>query len=1354
MAAEQLLQPPVRRKLPAVVDNDLGMAFEDESDYSLVSPNQMFANTSNLIPMVQAMKGARTLISAKYFTQALPQREQEAPYVDALDESEGVGMGRVFGRKLGFRPSLYDGEVTSIGRGKITFKDSRGKRQEQEIHSYFPHARKTFTHDTPLVKIGDQVKAGQPIARSNFVTDDGDLALGRNLRVAFMAAPEGSSFEDAIAVSQSAAHKMTSTHLYSHDIDLDHGVIANKKKFVSQYPNRFTKQQLAKLDENGMAKPGITLEPGDPVALSMKPMILSSKDAALGSLSKVMRNTFLDNSVVWEKPSPGVVADSYLGNKALKVNIATNMPLQEGDKISARQGAKGVIGKIIPDERMPHDADGNPVDIFINPAALIGRVNPAMVYEALLGKVAAKTGKRYALPNFSEGSVQALVANELAKNKISDVETLIDPNTGRSIDGILTGNQYFMKLEHTSECFDDQTEVLTDSGWKLWKDVTMADRLATSDTRGQSLFFEQPLHLVQYHYMGELCAFSGKYVDYVVTPNHNLWCRVYHGSGRTFLLRQAGEMQGREFTVKQFCFDVESHGAGPFRLGDRSLDWDDMCELMGWWVTEGCVNTNGDAAVIYQSSTANPERLQAIKDLVDRLGFSWSPYKSDGVEGGVLIKDKDLATYLSHYGSTCEHKRVPREVITGPLSGVIRCIESMLEGDGSYQKTQTGPSVHLVSTSKGLVDDFQEMAIRAGWGSVVREDSREWKKYRENPHYLTAWSASFTKTRANSLVDGKRNPEGFSMIPYDGMVYCAEMRTGLLYVRRNGKPMLSGNSKLSGRDEGGVDINEQPTKGGKEGAKRLGGLMDAALLAHGATEVLRDKQVYRGSGNPEMFRAIRAGRPLPTPEVPFIYNKYLNTLRAAGIRVDEQPDRVAITAMTDMDVDELGPMEINSGQTIDEKTGEPIKGGLFDFSLFGGPEQKGWGKVTLDEPMPNPIMEESVRSILGLTERQLRDVITGRHSVAGGTGPSGLMKALDGVDLDRLEEETINSVRYGRKSHRNNAIKKLNAIRGLKTAGLEASDMMVTKIPVLPPAYRPAMKMGDVTIVSDSNYLYKDLLSARDVFRGNKQILPDTELGDERLAVYDSIRAVQGLGEPIHQETRDKGVKGFMQVITGAGRGPKMGMFQSKVLGHSVNTVGRSVIIPDSRLDMDHVGLPEKMAWAMYDPFVMGRMVRDGMGQSAAARELEKHSEMAKSYLLKEMQDRPVLYSRDPALHKFSIMGAYPVLVPGDSIRISPLVVGPFNADFDGDAMNVHLPISPGAVREVRDKLMPSQNLFSIKDRSIHYKPSQEFILGLYNATQPAKNKESRRFDSQDAAIQAYQDNEIDIDTPIVISSS
>lgn len=1001
--------PPKRMFLSAVKNGKIDQFPDDDVDYELVSPNHQFTETSVMVPLTSTIKGARTFIASKYATQALPLVNPDSPLVDVLDDDTDDGYTKTLGRRLGLKNSDFDGVVKNVSEKHIDLTDIDGKTQRIELKRYFPNNRKTYTSETPMVTAGDRITKGQPIARNNYVDNGGRLAIGKNLSVAFMPAPGGATFEDAIVVSESAAKKMTSPHLYGFDVEHKHGVESGKDKFISLFPNKYTNEQLAKLDANGMVKPGVKIDPGDPVLLSYSPRSLSSKDAALGNLSKVLKNSYRDLSQTWDKSSPGVVAHAVSHRSGLGVRIATNMPLQEGDKISARSGAKGVVSKIVPDDQMVRSKDSGPVDVIINPAALIGRVNPGMVFEALLGKVAAKHGKTYNLPSFSQESYRDYVENELKAHGESDGEDLEDPETGKSIPQVLTGRQFFMKLEHTSE------------------------------------------------------------------------------------------------------------------------------------------------------------------------------------------------------------------------------------------------------------------------------------------------------------------------------------------------------SKLSGRGEGGSDINEQPTKGGKEGAKRLGGLQNYALLSHRADHVLEDAHVYRGSSSPEMWRRWRLGESLPPPKAPFIYDKFLNSLKAAGVnpRPDEK-GRLKLLAMTDRDVDELARYEVQVPETISHKDGSPIKGGLMDFSLHGGPDGKGWSYIKLEEPMPSPVMEEPIRRLLGITEKQMRGIIAGTETINGRRGPQALYDALKGVKLDELINSDRETIRLGKKTKRDEAVRRVNFATGLKKSGIEPHEMMITKVPVIPPAYRPVVVMGDMHLTSDANYLYKDLMSSRDVFRSNKAELSDEDLGDERLAIYDSIRAIQGMGDPINVETANKGVKGFIRQVAGVG-GPKTGMFVSKVIGHPVNTVGRSVIVPNADLDMDQVGIPEKMAWEMFEPHVMRSMVREGMPATEAAKRVEKHDDFAKRHLLKEMERRKVMYSRDPALHRFSIMGANAVLVPGNNIHLSPLVVKPFGADFDGDQMNVHVPITDKAIKDVEERMMPSKNLFNLRGNKVQYLPSQEFILGLFGATQPKKGAQPVVFKTTAEAIAAYKSGAISIDQPVSI---
>jgi intein/homing endonuclease len=946
-------------------------------------------------------------------TQAIPPVNPEAPLVEPLNDETNEGFSTTFGKKLGQRFSPVAGTVKRVHEDFIDIVGDDGSNNRMELRRFFPRNKKTYLSEIPMVNVGDRVNAGAAVARNNYTDKEGRFAPGKNLAVAFMPAPGGATFEDAIAVSQTAANRMTSSHMYGFDVEHKNGVESGKQRYISLFPNKYTNDQLAKIGPNGMLLPGATVDEGDPVMLSMSPRSLSSKDAALGNLSKVLRNSYQDLSQVWDHSTQGRAAHALEHRNGLTLKLTTNMPLQEGDKISALQGAKGVVSKIIPDEQMVHDKDGNPMDILINPAALIGRVNPGMIYEALLGKIAHKHNKRYALPSFSEDSFRDYTEHELNAHGETDREDLMDPMTGRVAPQVLTGRQMFLKLEHTSD------------------------------------------------------------------------------------------------------------------------------------------------------------------------------------------------------------------------------------------------------------------------------------------------------------------------------------------------------GKLSGRGDGGIDQNDQPSKGGDEGGKRVGGLQMMALLSHGVPEVIKDAHLYRGSSNPDMWRKVRTGEPLPLPKSPFIYDKFINSLRGAGVNVkDDGRGRLRLMAMTDKDVDDLAPHELQNAETISYKDGSPIKGGLMDFALHGGPEGKGWSHVKLDEPLPNPMMEDPLRRLLGLTEKQMRGIIGGTETYNGGRGPQAIHDALAATNLDDLAAIDRNTIRTGKKTKRDDAVRRLNFITGLQNANLKPTDLMINKVPVLPPTYRPISKVGKLMLTADANYLYRDLMGARDSLRQNKTELPDEDLADERLSLYDSIKAVQGLGDPINPETAAKGVKGFVRQIAGVG-GPKHGLFMSKVIGHPVNAVGRGVIVPDSDLNMDEVGIPKEMAWRMFEAQTMRSMVKAGMPATDADKRMEKRDSVALQHLIKTVDGSHVMYGRDPALHRFSIMGGKPRIVAGNNIRLSPLVVKPFGADFDGDQMNIHVPISDEAQREVRDTMLPSQNLFGLRHRQVHYLPSQEFIYGLASATggsDKAQREKPIQFKTREEAIKAYQQKLIPIDQPIEIT--
>ena len=1345
-----------RKYVKAMVGGRLQYAKAKDVAYEAPSHQGMFTLGSNMVPLVSAIKGGRLLMGAKMASQALPLSNPEAPLVRSAD-SDGKSFYNKIGGRMGATHAKMGGEVMRVTRDSIIVKQQDNELKEYELYDNFPLNRKTFLSSVSKVKKGDVVKPGQMLARSNFTDDEGATALGKNLRVAYVPY-KGLNFEDAIVISETASKKMASEHMYTEKMDLDNMTGAGTGKFMSIFPNKYTKAQLDNMSDDGVIKPGSKIMPEDPLILAVERK--TSKGA--GMLYRGAKSSFGDSSVRWTHHTPGVVTDVWSDKHGVKVAVKTFSPSEKGDKMSGRYGDKGVIAKVIPDDQMPMDADGNAMEVLLNPLGVISRVNPAQMIETVLGKIAAARGKPYNLDGFSDQDLVEFAIKEMETHGVKDTEDLIDPEDGRTLPKILTGRRYMMKLHHTAECFDDQTDVLTERGWVRWKDVTPHDRLATTDTRGNKLFFEKPLHLFNYDYDGTLYAFSSKYLDYAVTPNHNLWCKSYGGQ-RTFGLRQAAEMHGRRFKVKQFGFDVQCPG-GPanITIGDRVHAWDDFCELVGWWVTEGCIESSGSAAMIYQSSTANPGKVTRIEALLSGLSLKWTHYKVAGVVMGFRIADKSLVAYLSPLGLHSEYKRVPRAIISGPLSGCRRAIDAMLLGDGSHYATYD----RFTSTSKQLIDDFQEMAIRTGAASIIHTDNRKQAKYVNNPHYHTAYSASYTTSRDNSMVDGDRNPDSFELRPYVGKVYCAEMRSGLLYVRRDGKPMLSGNSKESGRGLGAYSSDGTPAKGqgqDSDNPKRVGSGEMQALLSHGAIENIKDIKIIRGQRNDDYWRAMSLGYPPPSPNMPNAYKKFLAMMRGAGINTKKKGNYMHLTALTDNDINKMSSGAINKPETVKwlsqhgrgafgEKSLDPIEGGLFDRGLTGGHGGNRWSHIKLSEPMPQPAMEDPIRRLLGMTKKQYMDVIGGTTAIPGsGTGGQGIFNALSRIKLEPEIQRLTDEVKTGSSAvKRDAAVKKLGYLQAMKANGTNPSDLVVTKVPVLPPIFRPITANSKFNMVAGINLLYMDLMNAdKNLGEMTTGAGQDSELTNAaRLNVYNSVKAITGLGDPIKPERVQQKVRGVLGDVFGSS--PKMGLYQRRLLGSSVDLSGRATVTPNPSLDMDQIGIPEDQAWKLYAPFITRRLIQ-GMGdepdaRAAAIKMVVDRTPKALEALEKEMENRPVLSSRAPALHRYSVMAFKPVIATGRTLQLSPATVTGFNADFDGDAMNFHVVVSDKAVEEAKKKLLPSQNLRSPADFGTLWQPRQEFLQGLYSAsTQRSGRRVLPKYGNAREVIAAFNRGENDV---------
>ena len=982
---------------------------KSEIDLELPSMEEAFNPLSNIIPMKSQVKGQRLVMASRMTTQALPVLEAESPLVQSgVPGTDGKqSYEEVYARAMGALRAPSAGKVLDVTPDEIKVQYADGRVESHDLYNNFPFNRKTFIHQTPVVKPGDVVQPDQLLAHSNYTDKNGATGLGKNARTAYVAW-QGKNFEDATVISESFAKKMSSEHMYQHELEISDKTKLGKKNFIQLFPGKFDKETLKRLDDNGVVKPGTVVNYGDPLILGT-----SQKESAYNKVHKQGQAGYNDATITWDHHDAGVITDVVMGKKGPTVVVKAASPMQIGDKMSGRYGDKGVIADIIPDHEMPHDADGKPFEVLLNPLGIITRTNPSQIAELYLGKIAAKRGAPIKVQDFdTTKDMNAWVLNELKREGLSDLDDIIDPSKDQKIKSVATGNRFFMKLHHMAEA------------------------------KGQS------------------------------------------------------------------------------------------------------------------------------------------------------------------------------------------------------------------------------------------------------------------------------------------------------------------------RSGGGYTMEDTPAKGGAEGAKRIAMLETNALLSHGATSTLQDVSTVRGQKNDQYWMQFMSGYNPEVPKVPFVYEKFVNQLKAAGVNVVKQGSQTNIMALTDKDINELaGDRELTSAEGVDwNKQLQEIPNGLFDKAKTGGHGGNRWSFIRLHEPMPNPVMEEPIRRMLGLTQKQFQGVLSGDHVLPKyGTGPGAMHKALANINLDKEIENSRNMIASGRASQRDDAVRRLGYLKSMKKLGLKPEEYMLTKVPVLPPAFRPvSMMSNDMPLINDANYLYKELFESNKNLKAVQEQLGQAGSGPERLATYNAFKAVTGLGDPIGQKNRDKNVQGILKNVFGSS--PKFGSLQRKLISTTVDNVGRAVITPNPDLDMDSVGLPEDKAFTVYEKFVTRRLVRQGMSLRAAREQIADKSPLARRMLLEEMDHRPVYISRAPVLHKFGIMAARPRLTKGETLQISPLVVKGFGADFDGDAMNYHVPSTEKARQEALDRLLPSRNLFSLSDfKSVMHAPANEYVGGLYHATKSISEKPKKIFRTVQDMRRAYERGDISVDDRVQI---
>src|SRR5258706_2066712 len=371
-------------------------------------------------------------------------------------------------------------------------------------------------------------------------------------------------------------------------------------------------------------------------------------------------------------------------------------------------------------------------------------------------------------------------------------------------------------------------------------------------------------------------------------------------------------------------------------------------------------------------------------------------------------------------------------------------------------------------------------------------------------------------------------------------------------------------------------------------------------------------------------------------------------------------------------------------------------------------------------------------------------------------GAEAFYDILKRLDLDRLSEDLWHEVRTSKsKQKRKKATTRLKVVEAFRRSGNRPEWMILTILPVIPPDLRPMVQLdGGRFATSDLNDLYRRVINRNNRLKRLLELsAPDVIVRNEKRmlqAAADGPMANGRRGKALSRRGRRE-LKSLSDMLKG-----KKGRFRRTLLGKRVDYSGRSVIVVGPQLKLYQCGLPKSMALELYRPFVIASLVLHNYAANVkgARRLIERNRPEAWEVLEEVIKDRPVMLNRAPTLHRLGIQAFEPILIEGSAIQLHPLVTTAFNADFDGDQMAVHVPLSQKAVKEARELMLASRNLLKPADGEPIISPSKDMVLGVYYLTmmQKANHKgDGRAFSDFDEVEMAYATDQVEVHSEIKI---
>jgi DNA-directed RNA polymerase subunit beta' len=394
------------------------------------------------------------------------------------------------------------------------------------------------------------------------------------------------------------------------------------------------------------------------------------------------------------------------------------------------------------------------------------------------------------------------------------------------------------------------------------------------------------------------------------------------------------------------------------------------------------------------------------------------------------------------------------------------------------------------------------------------------------------------------------------------------------------------------------------------------------------------------------------------------------------------------------------------------------------------------------DPGKTPLMKRQL-----LTEQDYREACEKYgQGFKAGMGAEAIREFLREIDIEKLYQELHREVRELTGQKRSKAIKRLEVVDAFRKSGNKPEWMILECIPVIPPELRPMVQLdGGRFATSDLNDLYRRVINRNNRLKRLLELgAPDIIVKNEKRMLQEAVDALIDNGRRGRPVTgpNNRPLKSLSDMLKG-----KQGRFRQNLLGKRVDYSGRSVIVVGPTLKLHQCGFPKEMALELFKPFVMKTLVERQLAPNikAAKKMVERVNPQVWDILEEVIKDHPILLNRAPTLHRLGIQAFEPVLVDGKAIQIHPLVCTPYNADFDGDQMAVHLPLSAGAIAEARVLMLSAHNILSPAYGNPLSVPTQEMVIGSYWLTceRPGMKGEGKVFDNPDEVYMAYENGDV-----------